>query len=64
MTAINSRLVTVIRYSATLIKSIKGELRTIDKKTRKIIKMQRALHAQPEVHGNNDGTFYKRDIDN
>ena len=26
--------------------------------------MQRALHAQPEVHGNDDGTFYKIDIDN
>ena len=32
VTAINSRVVTVIRYSAGLIKSIKDELRTIDKK--------------------------------
>ena len=32
VTAINSRVVTVIRYSAGLIKSIKDELRTIDKR--------------------------------
>ena len=44
VTAINIRVVAVIRYSAGLIKWTKDELRTIDTKTRKTMTMQRALH--------------------
>ena len=47
--AINSRAVAVIRYGAGLIKWTKDELRTIDRKTRKIMTMHRALHPQADI---------------
>ena len=45
----NLRDVSVIRYSAGLIKWIKDKLRTIDRKTRKTMTMHRALHPQVDV---------------
>ena len=49
VTAITSRAIAVIRYSAGLIKWTKDELRTIDKKNWKTKKMHRALHPQDDV---------------
>ena len=50
MTAINSRAVAMMRwYSAGLIKKTKDELRKIDRKTRKTMKMHKALHPQADV---------------
>ena len=49
VTVINSRAVTVIRYKAGLIEWTQDELRTIDRKTRKIMTMHRVLHPQADV---------------
>ena len=49
VTVMNLRDVSVIRYSAGLIKWIKDKLRTIDRKTRKTMTMHRALHPQVDV---------------
>ena len=47
--AINSRAVAIIRYGAGLIKWTKDELRTIDRKTRKLMTIHKALHPRSDV---------------
>ena len=47
--AINSRAVAVVRYGAGLIKWTKDGLRNIDRKTRKLMTLYRALHPQADV---------------
>ena len=54
--AINLRTVAVIRYGDGIIKSTKEELRNIDRRTRKLMKMNRALHPQADV----DRLYMKR----
>ena len=49
ITAINSRAVSIIRYSAGIIKWTKEEIRAIDTKTRKLLTIYRALHPQADV---------------
>ena len=50
VTVINSRAVAVIRYSAGLIKWTKDDkLQTINRNTRKIMMIHRALHPQADV---------------
>ena len=46
--SINSRAVAVIRYGAGIIKWTKEKLKTIDRKTRKMMAMRRALYSQAE----------------
>ena len=47
--AINSRAVSLVRYGAGIIDWTKEELRKIDRKTRKILTMNRMLHPQSDV---------------
>ena len=54
--AINTRAVAIIRYGAGIIKWTKEELRNIDRKTRKLMNMHRALHPQADV----DRLYIKR----
>ena len=54
--AINTRAVAIIRYGAGIIKWKKEELRNIDRKTRKLMNMHRALHPQADV----DRLYIKR----
>ena len=56
ITAINSRAVAVVRYSAGIVKWTKEELRVMDTKTRKLMTMNRALHPQADV----DRLYVKR----
>lgn len=54
--AINTRAVAVIRYGAGIIDWRKDELREIDRKTRKLLTIYRALHPQADV----DRLYMKR----
>ena len=54
--AINTRAVAIKRYGAGIIKWTKEEFRNIDRKTRKLMNMHRALHAQADV----DRLYIKR----
>ena len=54
--AINTRAVAIIRYGAGIIKWTKEELINIDRKTRKLMNMHRALHPQADV----DRLYIKR----
>ena len=54
--AINSRAVSVIRYGAGIIEWTKEELQGIDRKTRKLLTIYRALHPQADV----DRLYFKR----
>ena len=54
--AINTRAVAIIRYGAGIIKWTKEELRNVDRKTRKLMNMHRALHPQADV----DRLYIKR----
>ena len=47
--AINSRAVSLVRYGAGIIDRTKEELKKIDRKTRKILTMNRMLHPQSDV---------------
>ena len=47
--SINSRAVAVISYGAGIIKWTKEKLKTIDRKTRKMMAMRRALCSQAEL---------------
>ena len=54
--AINSRAVSVIRYSAGIVDWTKEEIKCIDRKTRKLLTIYRALHPQSDV----DRLYFKR----
>ena len=54
--AINSRAVSLVRYGAGIIEWTKDELKTMDRKTRKLLTIYRALHPQSDV----DRLYYKR----
>ena len=47
--AVNSRAVSLIRYSAGILKWTKDELRVMGTKTRKIMTMNRMYHPQTDV---------------
>ena len=47
--AINSRAVYLVKYSAGILKWTKDELRAMDRKTRKIMTMNRMYHPQSET---------------
>ena len=47
--AINSRAVSLVRYSAGILKWTKDELKVMDRKTRKIVTMQRMYHPQSDT---------------
>ena len=44
--AINSQAVSLVKYSAGILKWTKDELKVMDRKTRKIVTMQRMYHPQ------------------
>ena len=48
--AINSRAVSLVRYGAGILNWTKEELRCMDRKTRKIMTMNRMYHPQSDVH--------------
>ncbi|XP_063599498.1 uncharacterized protein LOC134775819 [Penaeus indicus] len=56
ITAINSRAVAVVRYSAGIVKWTKEEMRKMDRKTRKFLTINRCLHPQADV----DRLYVKR----
>ena len=56
ISAINSRAVSLIRYGAAIIKWTKDELRVMDRKTRKLLTIHRAMHPQADV----DRLYLKR----
>ena len=47
--AMNSRAVSIIRYSAGIVEWTKDELRKLDRKTRKLLTINRAFHPQADV---------------
>ena len=47
--AINSRAVSLVRYSAGILKWTKDELKAMDRKTRKIMTMNRMYHPQSDT---------------
>ena len=47
--AINSWLVSLVRYSAGILKWIKDELKVLDRKTGKILNMNRIYHLQSDT---------------
>ena len=57
ITAINSKAVSLIRYGAGIINWTKEEVRIIDRKTRKLLTMYRALHPQADT----DRLYMKRE---
>ena len=57
-TAINSRAVSIVRYSAGIIKWTKEELEKMDRKSRKLLSIYRALHPQADV----DRLYVKRSL--
>ena len=56
VTAINSRAVSMIRYGAGIINWNKEELRCMDRKTRKLLTIHRAMHPQADT----DRLYMKR----
>ena len=54
--AINSREVSVVRYGAGIIDWSKNELQAMDRKTRKLMTIYRALHPQADI----DRLYLKR----
>ena len=54
--AMNSRAVSIIRYSAGIVEWTKDELRKLDRKTRKLLTINRAFHPQADV----DRLYLKR----
>lgn len=54
--AMNSRAVSIIRYSAGIVEWTKDELRKLDGKTRKLLTINRAFHPQADV----DRLYLKR----
>ena len=54
--AINARAVSIIRYGAGIINWRVDELKAVDRKTRKLLTINRALHPQADV----DRLYYKR----
>ena len=48
--AMNSRAVSIIRYSAEIFEWTRDELRKLDRKTRKLLTINRAFHPQADVH--------------
>ncbi len=54
--AINARSVSIIRYSAGILDWTKLELQELDRKTRKLLNIYRALHPQSDV----DRLYWKR----
>ena len=56
VSAIHSRAVLLVRYGAGIIRWSKDELRTLDRKTRKLLKIYRSLHLQADV----DRLYVKR----
>ena len=53
----NSRAVSIIRYSAGIVEWTKDELRKLDSKTRKLLTINRAFHPQADV----DRLYLKRE---
>ncbi|XP_047475423.1 uncharacterized protein LOC125029527 [Penaeus chinensis] len=49
ITAVNSRAVSLVRYSAGILKWTKDELNIMDRKTRKIMTMNRMYHPQSDI---------------
>ena len=47
--AINSRAVSLVRYSVGILKWTKDELKAMDRKTRKIMAMNRIYHPQSDT---------------
>ena len=47
--AINARAVSIIRYGAGIINWRVDELKAVDRKTRKLLTIYRALHPQADV---------------
>ena len=56
ISAINSKVVSIVRYGASIIKWTKNELEELDKKTRKLITMYGAQHPKADV----DRMYLKR----
>lgn len=56
--AINSRAVSIIRYSAGIVKWTKDDLKKLDRKTRKLLTINKALHPQADV----DRLYLKRAV--
>eukprot|EP00112_Aurelia_sp_Birch-Aquarium-sp1_P009261 Seg2045.5 transcript_id=Seg2045.5/GoldUCD/mRNA.D3Y31 product="hypothetical protein" protein_id=Seg2045.5/GoldUCD/D3Y31 len=54
--AINARAVSIIRYGAGMINLRVDELKAVDRKTRELLTIYRALHPQADV----DRLYYKR----
>ena len=54
--AVNSRAVSLVRYGAGIVDWTKAELQEMDRKTRKIFTMNRALHPRSDV----DRLYLKR----
>ena len=54
--AMNSRAVSIIRYSAGIVECTKDELRKLDRKTRRLLTINRAFHPQADV----DRLYLKR----
>ena len=48
--AINARAVSIIHYGAGIVKWTKEELRKLDRKRRKLLTINGALHPQADVH--------------
>ena len=57
MKAINARAVSIVRYGASIINWTKTELRSMDRKTRKLLTIYGVLHPR----ANTDRLYIKRD---
>ena len=56
MKAINFRAVSIVKYEAGIVDWAKEELKVMDRKTRKLMTIYRALHAQADV----DRLYFKK----
>ena len=56
MTAINFRAVSIVKYEAGIVDWAKEELKVMDRKTRKLMTIYRALHPQADV----DRLYFKK----
>ena len=56
MKAINFRAVSIVKYEAGIVDWVKEELEVMDRKTRKLMTIYRALHAQADV----DRLYFKK----
>ena len=56
MKAINFRAVSIVKYEAEIVDWAKEELKVMDRKTRKLMTIYRALHLQADV----DRLYFKK----